>query len=170
MKKTYKAKLSQQSILRLAKEMEELADKIDTNTQHLLTYLAVAGQAEAEKAYGEGVQVLHASRWDEAYITASAPDIYVKEFGAGYATYTDHPLAEEADVPIEPGAWSKQNLMDGVRGGGQFYLSDWMDPGEGYWRHDGQKYQYISPRYGMLRARNYIWDHYAEFAKEVLLR
>lgn len=78
-------------------------------------------------------------------IVASGEDVVFQEFGAGTRTYSEHPLAQNMPVRIEPGSWSELHSQ-------QFSKRGW-------WEHNGVRYEideWVTPHLGMMAANERI--------------
>ena len=190
LKHTVRMKLNQKSILKAADELDRLALRLWYNTNLIVDQLTVYAAAKAAEKYEGTVQVTYDTTDAGDHIGkvyATAEDIFVKEFGAGYAVDETHPLkrgAEESGIKIYPGSWSEENWANNVPGGGQFWehhldalwagKPDDADNRRSYWIHgsgrDAKKYTEIEPMYGMYEAWGSVWQNYEETAKELILR
>ena len=147
-----------EAIVRLRQAEENLRWGVDQTVDTLVT----DGAYMAQDAYGN-MAAATAIMEDEGQgkIVVSGDAAVIAEFGAGYATMEDHPLAKNAPVDVRVGSYSEQN-------DGMFYWSDLANPGEGYWFFGGQEYDRVEPRHGLLDAREYIMSHSTEIAKELI--
>lgn len=147
-----------EAIARLRQAEENLRWGVDQTVDTLVT----DGAYMAQDAYGN-MAAATAIMEDEGQgkIVVTGEAAVIAEFGAGYATMEDHPLAKNAPVDVRVGSYSEQN-------DGMFYWSDLANPGEGYWFFGGQEYDRVEPRHGLLNAREYIMSHSTEIAKELI--
>lgn len=146
------------AIVRLRQAEENLRWGVDNTVDTLVA----DGAHIAQDAYGNmaaATAVMEDEGQGKIVVTGDAA--VIAEFGAGYATMEDHPLARRAPVDVRVGSYSEQN-------DGMFYWSDLANPGEGYWFFGGREYDRVEPRHGLLDAREYIKGHCAEIAKELI--
>lgn len=123
--------------------------------------IAEEGSAVAAAYYGSSVKVTTEETETGYAILASGKAVCFLEFGAGYGADAAHPLAANVTAfRVYPGSYSVQNA-------GQFYTTDRMNPGHGFWLFGGRKYDSVQPRYAMWRARQHITREVERIAREV---
>ena len=165
---TINISLSEESIGAAIARLEEVKENLTFGVNDLVEVLAHDGAEVANEAYGSmaaaaGVPV----SMDSAQIVVVGGDkAIIAEFGAGYATMEYHPFAKKAPVPIEVGSYSREHQEE--LHGGMFYISDQVNPGEGYWFFGGREYDRVQPRHGLLNASDYIRENAARIASEVI--
>ena len=159
---TINISLSTESIAAAIRQLRTVEENIRWGLSETIDILVKEGAQIAQAADGKMATVI-GQKDDElsGRIIATGEAPIIAEFGAGYATMEDHPMAGKAPVPIEVGSYSREN--DGL-----FYWSDYVNPGEGYWYFGGQEYDRVEPRHGLLDAHDHIVSHAAEIAREVI--
>jgi len=168
---TIDMELSTKSIEKAIEQLKELTENLLLDAGEAVDVLCREGADTANEAYGkmaaatpyrdkdgleDGIAEGHigvSGRTDDAAIIA--------EFGAGYATMENHPLAGRAPVPVRIGSYSEAH-------DGMFYQTDAENPGEGYWVFGGVPMDRVQPRHGLLDAREELLRRGAEIAKEVM--
>lgn len=161
---TLSLNLSTASINKAIRQLTKASDDLNYAVNDLVESLAYDGAEVAQSAYGNmAAATAQSESMTQAKIVASGGDqAIIAEFGAGYATMEYHPFAKNAPVPIEPTSYSRDQYPYGL-----FYISDSVNPGEGYWFFGGKEYDRVQPRHGLLNAYDYINEHYLEIWKEV---
>ncbi len=160
-------RLSVQSIEKAIELLKNAKEALTESAGDLAEEMALQGGIVAQASFG------HMARVDcdvgdkpgTAVISVSGKAPIIAEFGAGYATMEDHPWAKKAPVPIEVGSYSRQN--DSMYGG-MFALTDFINPGEGYWIFAGRFYSEVEPRHGLLDAGEHIKSVAAEDAARII--
>lgn len=161
--------LSDESIKNAIRKLNAVQEHLDWGLHDAVEILAKDGATEAQSAFRSRATVNHTMR-DEttAVITATGDEIIIAEFGAGYGTVEDHPLAKNAPVPIKTASYSEKNFRENRLHGGMFYISDMVNPGEGYWFFGGHEYHEVPAHLGMWRAWTYIRDNCGKVMSEVI--
>ena len=154
--------LSTESIHQAIVRLRQAEENLRWGASETVDTLISDGADVAQDAYGGmAVATPLMEGESEGKIVVSGDAAVIAEFGAGYATMENHPLAKNAPVDVRVGSYSEQN-------DGMFYWSDLANPGEGYWFFGGQEYDRVEPRHGLLNAREYIQTHCTEIAKELI--
>lgn len=161
---TIDIELSTSSINRAISELQRIYNDFPDSVQQAVDVLAKDGAEEAKAAVGRmaTVEAENVSQ-TEAKIVLSGRAAIISEFGAGYATMEYHPFADNAPVPIEVASYSREQYPYGM-----FYISDQVNPGEGYWFFGGQEYDRIEPRHGLLNAYDYLIKNAGDIVSEVI--
>ena len=155
-------KLSTEDIHKAIVRLRQAEENLRWGVSETVDALVADGADMAQDAYGSmavATPIMESEEQGKIVVTGDAA--VIAEFGAGYATMEDHPLAKNAPVDVRVGSYSEQN-------DGMFYWSDLANPGEGYWFFGGQEYDRVEPRHGLLNAREYIMEHSTEIAKELI--
>ena len=162
---TIQIKLSQASIDRAIKALNEAVEALRESSGDLSTELAKAGAEVAQAAYGKMAQAEGGPGPEEGtgviIVTGDAPTI--AEFGAGYATMESHPMAGNAPFPIRIGSYSQEH--EGMFW--QMYEAS-ENHQDAFWMFGGRPYREVPPRHGLLDARDYILENAEEFAAELI--
>jgi len=151
--KTIDIQLSPSSISMAINKLERMRDKLDSGTEQLVKSLTSEAGSMAQMAFGGSAAVSAMANGTEGTITASGEAVTFMEFGAGMATM-GYAFENPQPVPVYPGSWSENE------GSGEFAEY-------GFWHFGHRVYTQITPRHGMLNARDYIVDNAEEKAKEV---
>lgn len=156
-------KLSTESIESVIKKLSDMKDDFDHGAENLVSVLTHEGAMKASQAFGRMAKVTEDVSENKGVIRASGRGVGIAEFGAGYATMVDHPLAGNAPWEVDVASYSKAQYPYGL-----FYITnDLLGWGEGYWFFGGKEYHEVPPRHGLLNARNYIMENGADIAREV---
>ena len=156
--------LSPESVARAVDLLKEAYGNFTSGVQQAVEVLAKDGAEEAKAAFGKMASVEPVSDSEtEARIVATGEAVIIAEFGAGYATMEYHPFADKAPVPIEVASYSREQYPYGL-----FYISDQVNPGEGYWFFGGREYDRVQPRHGLLNAYDYLMQNAGEIVSEVI--
>ena len=163
--------LSDSSIRKAISELEAMIEDLSQDTCEIVDDLLLEGTDAANSAYGRmahatGTRDSEGNGIAEGHIGVSAEDedaAIIAEFGAGYATMVNHPMADNAPVPIEVASYSKEHQ-------GMFYETDQQNPGHGFWVFGGKPYREVQARHGLLDARDRIVERAADIAAEVIQR
>ena len=154
------------SIIRAAREVEDLAKWVEKKSDELCRRLAELGQDVAVTAYADAgaegnddVDVEIERVGNAQYkIRAFGSQVYFVEFGAGVTAGEGYDTSViEPPVDISPKSWSS------TKGTGEFANSK-----EGYWHYKGERYTQVVPRKGMYLAAKEIESQMKAIAKEVL--
>lgn len=146
------AKLSKYSLDLAAAKLELYAQQLRESSRQLTDELRQVAAAEARTHFSENVTV----SVSENGVIASGQSVVFEEFGAGARISDPFPGGSDTDMEIRRGAYS--DLHEGP----------YAQSGYEFWEHDGERYEYITPRnalfYGMEAAR----DAAAEKEGEIL--
>lgn len=158
-------KLSSSSIESAIRKLTKVRNDLPYSVNDLVETLAHDGAEVAQSAYGRmATATMQPLGMDSSKIVVTGGDAaIIAEFGAGYATMEHHPFAKNAPVPIEVASYSKNQYPYG-----EFYRTDFINPGEGYWFFGGQEYDRVQPRHGLLNAYDYIRENSDRIAREVI--
>lgn len=160
--KVIRVTLSEGGINRAIQQLERYQKSLETRTAKLVDELVDGGAEMARYAFGGWGNVDKISEDGTGLIEVSGENVIIAEFGAGMATMEDHPLAENAPVPIERGSYSE------LVGSGEFAETYEASGGEdGWWHFGGKEYHQVVPRHGMLDARDYVIDNLESKARKV---
>lgn len=153
--------LDQKSIEKAIKQLRYMKENLQDRVNKAVEILTIHGKAAASQEYRGSMQVDWHADEGVGRIFATGKEPFITEFGAGFATMYDHPMAENAPVEIEAGSYSREH-------GGMFAAL--LDAGapEPHWVYNGKEYTRVEPRPGLLIARNYIMDYYEDIVREVL--
>lgn len=155
--------LTAAGIRKAIEELNRIRDNLDAEVGQIVERLAVEGAAEAQNAYGRMASAEGSREGNTGKITASGKSVIIAEFGAGFATMEDHPMAGEAPVTIAKGEYSRVNE-------GQFWRMLQAGTPDPHWVFGGRPYNRVDARHGLLNAHEYIVNNYERIAGEVLLR
>lgn len=159
---TINISLSTESINQAIARLRQAEENLRWGVSETIDTLVSDGADLAQDAYGSMAAAAPMMESEtQGKIVVSGDAAVIAEFGAGYATMENHPLAKNAPVEIRVGSYSEQN-------DGMFYWSDLANPGEGYWFFGGREYHEVQPRLGLLNARGYIKANCVEIAKELI--
>lgn len=154
MSKTFNINLTVGSINKAIRELEAFQAKLEEKTTRLLTELTDGGADEARMAFGGWGNVTSSVEGNVGKVEVTGDAVIIAEFGAGMKTMENHPLVQNAPVPVYK--WSYSELV----GSGEGFLT-------GRWHFAGKPYVAIEPKHGMLDAREYIVSNAESKAKEV---
>lgn len=145
------------SIGKAIRELESYQERISRRAERLVSELTEEGRDIAQASFGRSVKVTGVADGEKGAVEASGSAAVIMEFGAGLMTMEEHPLAENAPVPVHE--WSYSETV----GSGEGYAT-------GQWHFGGRAYQYVIPRHGMLDARDHIVNVAEEKARSVFGR
>ena len=144
--------LDPKSIQEAADELMEYSKKLRRAEFMIDQKLSQIAAEEAGKHFDGDVTV---SALDHG-VMATGESVVFQEFGAGSRISDPFPDGADVDFEIRRGAYSDLN-------GGEY-----AQTGYEYWHHNGERYEYQTPRnglfYGMMAAK----ENAAEAVKEVL--
>lgn len=165
--------LSDASINRAIRKIEEAIENLQYGANDFVEVLAHNGAEVAQSAYGKmaTAQMQPVSMTEAEIVVSGGDKAIIAEFGAGYATMEYHPFAQNAPVPIKVASYSEAH-------DGMFALTDHINPGEGYWILGWAKggkgkvghavyMDRVQPRHGLLNAYDYIMQNSDKVAEEV---
>ena len=160
--KTIRISLSEASIERAIRRLEEAAENLERGLDETVELLAIEGGEVAQESYG-GMATAYGTVSDGiGEIVSTGEENLIAEFGAGDATLD--PLSLFANAP-------KTDVFEGSYslevGSGEYWKSK-METGQGRWHFGGREYTEVQPRMGLFNAKHYVIDHSTETAKEVI--
>jgi len=164
--KTIRMRLDVRSIENAIRALEAYRDGVEERTHQLVDRLTENGAEEARAAFGNMASVDSVSSGNTGLIEASGPAVIIAEFGAGLSTMENHPMAENAPVPIE--RWSYSRAYGGEAW--QYAEAGSVAPGEiepGWWYFGGKQMARVEPRHGIMDARDYIENNLVDEARSV---
>ena len=147
--------LSEQGINQAIGQLRTIEQNLRWGLEETIDCLAKDGAEVAQNADG-GMATVISYMQDETtgVIDAVGEAPVIAEFGAGDATI-NNPFENDPPVPVYPGSYSE------LVGTGEYAE-------KGYWHFGGKRYYLVEPRKGLWKARQYIIEHAAETAKEVI--
>lgn len=149
--KPLKAVLSEESLMRMAGDLEDLAGRLTGPAmKEADEKLAAMGAETAQENFGPDITVTA----DGNRIIANGEQVVFLEFGAG-ATTVDM-WGADLGFEIDRGSYSDEH--DG----------EYAKSGYEMWHHAGQEYEYIQPTYAMFRAKLQIQRDAAEEIRKVV--
>jgi len=157
MSKTISFTLTVSSISNAIRELERYQQSLETKTARLVDVLTDGACEMARFAFAGWGNVSKISEGGTGIVEVVGDHIIIGEFGAGLATMENHPLVENAPVPVYK--WSYSELV----GSGEGFLTE-------RWHFGGQEYVAVEPRHGMLDARDYVINNLESKAREVFSR
>lgn len=144
--------LDPDSIREAAKELEDYAKKLRSASSQIDLKLSQIAAEEASRHFDSDVTVVATDHG----VMAAGESVVFQEFGAGSRISDPFPGGADTSMEIRRGAYSD------LHGG------EYAQTGYEYWHHDGERYEYQTPRnglfYGMMAAR----ENEAQAVKEVL--
>lgn len=153
--------LDQKSIEKAIKQLRYMAEDLEERTNKAVELLTIHGKAAAHSVYKNRLDVDWEAHDGVGRIIATGDKAIIAEFGAGFDTMIDHPMADNAPVDIVPGSYSREH-------GGKFARMLDNNEENPHWIFGGRPYDRVPARPGMLEARNYIMAFYEDIVREVL--
>ena len=154
--KTIRISLSEASIERAIRRLEEAAENLGRGLDETVELLAIEGGEVAQESYG-GMATAYGTASDGiGEIVSTGEENLIAEFGAGDDTVD--PLEMFAHAPatdVFAGAYSLEV------GSGEYWE-------KGKWHFGGREYTTVPPKMGLFNAKHYVIDHSTETAKEVI--
>lgn len=153
-----KINLSERSIEAAIRKLEDAQKNLEYSLGQTVDMLVKEG-AEIAQAADISMAVVFGYMDSESTgkIVAIGEAPIIAEFGAGDATldpekyFTNYP-----PVPVYPGSFSESEQGSG------------MYAEYGWWKFGGNVYRKVEPRQGLYRAKEFIQENAAEYAKEVI--
>lgn len=150
--------LSEESINAAIRKLQDAQRNIEYGINQTVEMLVKEGADVAQAADGAMATVvgyMDSESVGEIVAVGEAP--VIAEFGAGDATidpekyFTNYP-----PVPVYPGSFSESE-----KGSGMYAEYGW-------WKFGGNVYRKVEPRQGLYRAKEFIQENAADYAKEVI--
>ena len=158
---TINVTLSKESIQNAIRQLEQVKKNIRDGVEDLVDMLCQHGGQVAQAAYGHMASAEGHGEGFTGTITAYGEDVIIAEFGAGFDTMMDHPMAANAPVNVAVGEYSRQNH-------GQFWQMLITNAENPHWRFGGRDYDRVPARHGLLDAEEYIIEHAPEYGAECI--
>lgn len=161
---TLNISLSTESIRQAIIELRKAQDNIRWGLNQTIDMLVKEGTEIAQSAAGSMAHVIgYMPDETEGMILETGEKALIAEFGAGYDTLDPSALFENMpETEVAPTSYSR------LVGSGEFWLTDLISPGEGYWHFGRQRYDRVPARQGLYKAKQHIQETAIETAKEVI--
>lgn len=150
--KTIKATLSVRGMSNALNELRIYKNTLETKVMVFSRQLALLAAAEVQNTYKSSSIKVDAVALDDdrlGYsIIADGKAVGFLEFGAGFGSDGQHPLAPNAPFEVSKGSYSRENAREFEE--------------KGYWYFGGRRYTFVIPRRGLYAGSEYIREHLRE--------
>lgn len=145
-------RLDPREIRKAAQALREYAAKLEDSTEEIQSELCRVAAAEAAKHFDEDVTVTPAGD----RVIAEGESVVFQEFGAGARISNPYPDGGDVGIEVRRGAYS--DLHEG----------EYAQTGYEYWHHDGERYEYVTPRNGLFYGMMQALEDAPDIVREVL--
>lgn len=156
--------LSTESIRQAIIRLRQAEDNLRWGLNQTIDVLVKDGSEIAQSADGDMANVTgYMPDETQGLVLATGKAAVIAEFGAGYETLNPADYFEhQPDVPVYVGSYSE------LVGSGEFWSHLQEDPLNGYWHFGGKRYDAVTPRQGLYKAKEHIRETATETAREVI--
>lgn len=135
----------------LAKQLRQYAKQLPEMADEMTARLSEEAATVARQHFSNDVTVDATANG----VTATGESVVFEEFGAGARISDPFPDGADVDFEIRRGAYS--DLHNG----------EYSQTGYQYWHHDGERYEYVTPRNGLFYGMQAAREKIKEIAEEV---
>ena len=150
--RTITAELSAASLRKAADDLKRYAAELRIDAREISHRLSEEAADVARQHFSPDITVVA----EDEGVIAVGEQVVFEEFGAGARISDPYPGGADVDFEIRRGAYSDLH-------GGEYSQNDYTE-----WHHDGQTYEYITPRNGLFHGMMHVRDRAGEVAREVL--